>query len=245
MLNIEELLVKRSEAFSLEIPSLVVPAKRILCIAGPNGSGKTTLIACIAGLLAPTGGNIMLDGQSVSKDMRPIRAAMGYIPDEEDWFVKELSAREYFRLLERVYHDAGVTNNMPGRVDYLATMLAFTSFDQPLATLSHGNKKKVQIIAGLMHQPKVLIADELRNGLDPLAIITVEQLVRAEAKRGCCIIAATHDLWWAERIAHSILLLNNGKPVIHKRTATIIKEYGNLEALFMDVMQEHQHVEAL
>ena len=224
---------RRSRSFTLHIPHLTVDQSTIVCVAGPNGGGKTTLIESIAGLIIPASGNLALCGHKVGNDLATTRTIMGFIPDDEAWFVKELCAREYIELLIDVYQKAGIRTDMKKRAQAIANALLFSAFDLPLEQLSHGNKKKVQIIAGLMHEPLVIICDELRNGLDPLAIKAAEQLLRAEAKRGACVIAATHDLWWAERLADDILLLVDGKAAIHQPTANIIKAHGSVENLFM------------
>lgn len=232
MLEVTDLIVHRNKQFSLSLPKLTVAPQHILCVTGPNGSGKTTLIECLAGLLRPDHGTITLAGKPIGTDLAYIKARLGYIPDDETWFVNELSAREYLQLLQAVYVKAGVTADMQSRTAELTAALQFSAFDQPLASLSHGNKKKVQIIAGLLHEPQVLIVDELRNGLDPIAIIAAEHILRREAKRGACIVAATHDLWWAERMASDILLLVNGKPAVSAKTRAIIKKYESVEKLF-------------
>jgi len=121
-----------------------------------------------------------------------------------------------------------------------AEALRFTAFEQVLSSLSHGNKKKVQLIAGLLHQPGIIILDELRNGLDPLAILAAERLIKDEAARGACVVAATHDLWWAERISHETMLLVDGSVAIHDRTDNLLATYGSLEHLFIKLgMKTH------
>lgn len=233
IVSIDNLTIARGGSFTLHIPSLRIKASHILCVAGPNGSGKTTLIECLAGLTRPTKGTVSLDGHAGVRDLRSLKARTGYIPDDDTWFIKELCAQEYFELLEDVYHKAGVTSDMRWRASMLAHALSFTSFKLPLSQLSHGNKRKVQIIAGLMHMPAVIIIDELRNGLDPLSIIAAEQLIRQEARRGACIIAATHDLWWAERFAHDVVLLSNGQIAVQGPKRELVKRYGSLEKLFI------------
>jgi len=170
--------------------------------------------------------------------MRPVKATIGYIPDDENWFVKELCAKEYFGVLINTYGEFGVPKErMEYRVRQLAHTLRFTAFEQSIESLSHGNKKKVQLIAGLLHEPGVIVIDELRNGLDPMAIVAAERIIHDEAARGACVIAATHDLWWAERIAHETMLLLDGAIVIHSDTGELLKKYGSLERLFMQVTQ--------
>jgi ABC-2 type transport system ATP-binding protein len=189
------------------------------------------------GLLQPDSGSVAIHGQLVSQNLRTTKAIVGYIPDDEGWFIKELTAREYIALLAEVYAQAGVTHDTQTQAKMLARSLYFTAFDTQLQHLSHGNKKKVQLIAGLMHSPQIIIIDELRNGLDPLAIMAAEQLLQQEAKRGACIIAATHDLWWAERIASTILLLIDGTIAVQDSKRRIVKEYGSVEQLFISTVQ--------
>jgi ABC-2 type transport system ATP-binding protein len=230
--SIDNLEVQRSSTFQLHIPDLKLSGGDILCIAGANGSGKTTLIECLAGILQPTSGTIRIDGITLSNDIRSIKAHIGFIPDDENWFISELCATEYFELLARIYSEAGATASMPSNVIGYATSLGFTAFKTPLRMLSHGNKKKVQLIAGLMHEPSVVIVDELRNGLDPLAILAAEELILQQAARGACIIAATHDLWWAERIAQEVAFMHNGSVLIHGDTPSLLRTYGSLESMF-------------
>ncbi|HSX32367.1 MAG TPA: ABC transporter ATP-binding protein [Candidatus Saccharimonadales bacterium] len=237
ILQIHDLSAIRSATFKLIVPNFSFKAGSVTCVAGPNGSGKSTLLACMAGLLQPDTGKITLDGQTIGNHLRATKAVLGYIPDDEAWFVGELTANEYFGLLAEVCRQAGVTHDTIARAKVLASKLQFTTFNQQLQQLSHGNKKKVQLIAGLMHQPKVIIIDELRNGLDPLAIIAAEQLIKDEAKRGACIVAATHDVWWAERIATTILLLLNGRIAVADTPRAIIRKHGSVENLFIKTVR--------
>lgn len=234
-IKVTDLTVQRG-SFRLNIPELQLYPGTILCIAGPNGSGKSSMLSSIVGLIKPTQGDIAIQGVPVTHNLRATKASIGYMPDDEGWLIPELTGREYLRLIGGIYLAAGNDASIQSRIQTLGDLLQFSQLDLPLSRLSHGNKKKVQLIAGLMHQPPVIIIDELRNGLDPLAIMTAEHIVRNEAKRGACIIAATHDLWWAERIADEILLLGNGRPVLHKTTRYIIKNYGSVEKAFMHFM---------
>lgn len=233
LLEITDLHLQRTKSFGLNIDHLALPAGAILCVAGPNGSGKTTFVECLSGLLAPHKGYVRINGTVVDNNIKNTKALLGLVPDDEAWFIKELCAKEYFELLINVYKKAGIATDMQKRVATLAKSLYFTSFTQPLEQLSHGNKKKVQLIAGLLHEPQVIIVDELRNGLDPLAVIAAEQLIKNEAKRGACIVAATHDLWWAQRVADEILLLINGEPALHDKTTKITQRYGTVEKAFL------------
>lgn len=237
-LQVQNLEYSHGGTFQLIVHSIQVGAGDILCIAGPNGSGKTTLIECLAGLLMPFRGSVLVQGKSLCGNIKAIKQHIGYVPDDENWFIKELTAREYFDVLVHVYHEAGVTAPLHKNIAQLAKKLSFTNLDVPLQQLSHGNKKKVQCIAALLHDPKIIILDEVRNGLDPMAIIAIEQIIRERAAHGASVIVSTHDLWWSERIATDVLLLQDGKVIVQDKLKTLIEEYGHLEQLFMDVMYE-------
>jgi ABC-2 type transport system ATP-binding protein len=238
ILAIDRLRISRSTSFGLHVDKLRLRAGTVLCVVGPNGSGKTTLLECLTGLLTPPLGAITIAGTKVDQNLRSTKRMVGFVPDDEAWFVKELCAKEYFALLEGVYHKAGTVTDMKERIVRIAGLMQFTAFEQPLRQLSHGNKKKVQLIAGLMHNPALLILDEMRNGLDPLAIITAEKVIAQEAKQGTAIIAATHDLWWAQRIADEVLFLRDGSVVTHEKKSQLLRQYGSLEKLFLQTVGE-------
>lgn len=244
-LKIERIALRRSDRFSLDIQSIKIQGGTILCIAGPNGSGKTTLMECLVGVLASPNIKATIDTRAIGMNLRATKALTGYIPDDEHWFVKELCAAEYFELLSDIYVSVGVPRQkLDYRIRSLAATLQFTTFSQPLESLSHGNKKKVQIVAGLMHEPQLIIVDELRNGLDPFAVVAAEEIIRMEAERGACVVAATHDLWWAERIADETMLLIDGKVAIHKNTVSLLEEFGSLEKLFMRLVRRGEAAHA-
>ena len=239
ILSVTDLRLFRSSSFCLRVKRLTLRSGTILCIAGPNGSGKTSLIECLVGLNRIASSAISIQGQTIDQALYHTKRAIGFVPDDDAWLIRELSAMEYFALLQGIYKDVGVSLPiMQRRIQSLAKQLHFTAFHQSLATLSHGNKKKVQIIAGLMHEPMLIVLDDLRNGLDPLAIMAAEHIVKQEAARGACIVAATHDLWWAERIADETMILVDGGVAIHQKTRALITRYGSLEKLFIHLVAQ-------
>ncbi len=238
LLTIKNLIVQRSSSFALEIPALEVFPGQVVCVTGANGSGKTTLLEAITGLIKPDKGTLALAGFTHKADSLSLKRNLGYIPDDDNWIIPELTAREYFALLASVYKEAGARGNMQARIDILARKLLFTSFDQQVGSLSHGNRKKVQIIGGLLHNPPLLVIDELRNGLDPIAIIQAEALLKSLSRQGMAIVAATHDLWWSERFAKDIVMIGRGKVILQASTKLIVRQAGSVEARFIQLYQE-------
>lgn len=225
----------RSGDFSLEIKKLFLVSGEITCITGANGSGKTTLLEVVTGLLIPADGTVKVFGLTPSSDSLEVKKSIGYIPDDDGWIIPELTAREYFVLLESLYKRAGVRHNLTRQVNKLARNLLFNSFGRQLGTLSHGNRKKVQIIAGLMHKPQLLVIDELRNGLDPIAIKRAEMLIKRFQQNGTTILASTHDLWWAERFSDRVIMVSSGTIAYQEQTDNIINNSGSVEAKFMEL----------
>lgn len=234
ILTINGLKVKRSSVFQLTIPFLNFIPGSVTCIVGANGSGKTTLVESIVGLIAPRKGVVKVSGYEAHLDIAEVKRAIGYIPDDDAWIIPELTANEYFELLITVHSGQTSKRLMLKRVKELADELLFTSLNQQLGNLSHGNKKKVQIIAALLHDPHFIIVDELRNGLDPIAIIRAENILKRKQMSGSAIIAATHDLWWAERFADEIVMIKRGHVVMNDYTKNIVARSGSLEASFME-----------
>jgi ABC-2 type transport system ATP-binding protein len=235
VLKLASLRVRRSASFALEVPALALAAGQVTCVVGANGCGKTTLLEAVAGLAVAVGGSVTLLGQAMHTDSIPARRALGYVPDDDAWLIPELTAREYFDLLGAVYARAGVTHDTNEVAASLAENLLFHDFTQQLGSLSHGNKKKVQLIAGLLHRPRLLVVDELRNGLDPIAIVQAEQLLQRQKQAGTAILAATHDLWWAERFADHIIMIREGRILLQDNTSRIVAAAGSVEARFLEL----------
>ncbi len=227
--------IKRNRSFKLAIPNLTIRAGEITCLLGLNGSGKTTLLELSSGLMLPDKGSLSLSGLNPFKNAVSAKKHLGLIPDDDGWIIAELTAKEYFKLLNSIYKKAGVKTDVYQESLELSQKLFFNSLDQQLGSLSHGNRKKVQIIAALAHHPKLIIVDELRNGLDPLVIKKAENLLVEATEKGAAVLASTHDLWWAERMAKRLLIIQNGKILVDQPTQSIKNRYGSLEARFMEL----------
>ena len=206
-------LVATVGSFTLGPISLVLEQGRTLALLGPNGAGKTTLLHGLLGLLPLSEGGAVLQGMPTTRRHVEWLRAVGVVPDDPNELVPELTAEEYWQLVASTHcADGGDLRSMLRRAGELAEQLQFHPGRRELiGGFSHGMRKKTQLVAALLHRPGLLVVDEPRNGLDPAGIATMEALLSEHTRTGGSVLAATHDLYWAQRIADRVAVINGGR----------------------------------
>jgi ABC-2 type transport system ATP-binding protein len=201
-----------------------------LAIIGPNGAGKTTLLSILGGVLAPTAG-------TVSREPRDV----GWVPQQPAVYGK-LTVAENLRLfarLERVADPDAVVVRMLEQ-----TGLRDRAGDE-LATLSAGNRQRVNIAAGLLADPDVLLLDEPSSSLDPRQRERLWEFVGALARGGTAVVFTTHNVGEAERYADRVLVLADGELLFEGSPAGLHDAVGNqhqdFEAAFVAFLRERGH----
>jgi iron complex transport system ATP-binding protein len=196
--------------------SLSLQSSRLVALLGPNGAGKTTLLKAMAGLL-PARGSVRLDGQPLADLSRQQRAQrIGYLPQghQVHW---PLSARDVVALGRYPHGLADPARMSASHAEAVDAAMRRTDTmqfaDQPVMTLSGGERARVMLARVLAGQPDILLADEPTASLDPRHQITVMQDLKAESRRGALVIAVTHDIALASRLADEIVLMNEGRIV--------------------------------
>ncbi len=184
---------------------LSVRRNGIFAILGPNGSGKTTLIKSVLGLVIPDDGDIRLNGKSVIGEWK-YRNDVNYLPQIAD-FPSNLKVDELFGMIKNLRpKDA---NDTP-----LIEAFGLEPFMQKrLGHLSGGTKQKVNIALTFMFDSELIILDEPTAGLDPISLIHLKELIRAEKERGKTILITSHIMSFVEEITDEIVFLLEG--VIH------------------------------
>ncbi|MBI4013749.1 MAG: ABC transporter ATP-binding protein [Candidatus Rokubacteria bacterium] len=215
--------------------SLAVPPGEIYGLIGPNGSGKTTTVKMLTGLYRPTAGRIVVDGIDLAAEPERAKRTIGYLPDEP-FVYEKLSGREFLHLMGELY---GVPRDeRAARIERLLTLFPLSAvIDTYVEHYSRGNKQKLTILAALLHQPRVLIADEPIVGLDPESIITTRQIFTSFAQAGGAVLLCTHTLTFAEAVCHRVGLLAAGVLVREGDLGALRKAAGlpdaSLEALYL------------
>ena len=183
----------------------------ILGLVGPNAAGKTTLLSILAGLLPPDSGSIRLDGTDVDFDKEPGRRRAFGLMLNGRLLVPELRPLEYFEFLASMY---GMDRRVARRnAEEMGHVLALAPhMGKSIKQLSAGTQKKVEFIAALLHEPRVLVFDEPFEAIDPPAVADLSRLTRDYVQRaGAAAIISTHVLPYVRPLATEIRLLWGGQ----------------------------------
>ena len=175
-------------------------------LLGPNGAGKTTILHMAAGLLAPSAGQVRLDGEPAWRNPSIYRR-LGLVPEREA-VPSHLTARQYVELNARLH---GLDDPRAAAVRAIATVDLADAADRPIGTYSKGMQQRAKIAGALVHDPPVLLLDEPFNGMDPRQRLHMIDMLRSMAAEGRTILFSSHILEEVERLADSILVIYAGR----------------------------------
>lgn len=218
-------------AFSLS------PGQVLGCL-GPNGSGKSTTVKMLTGLLEPTRGKVLFNGQDIQKDLVGFRKCLGYVPEEPNLY-PYLSGREYLELV-------GTLRGMPRsilekKIDTLLDLFSLHSHrHSSIASYSKGMRQRILLIAALMDDPKLLIFDEPLSGLDVTTALVLKNLIKALGQQGKAVFYCSHVLEVVEQVCSNLLILRKGIVLACDTTEAIRRdiEHSSLEQTFMHLVEE-------
>jgi len=200
---------------------LDVPEACLYGLLGPNGAGKTTALRILATLLAPDSGQVQIDGVDALKDPRSVRRRLGYVAQEVA-IDKILTGRELLQLQGDLFH-------LPRRlrdeqIDDLIDRLAMNEWvDRRCGTYSGGMRRRLDLAAGLLHRPKLLVLDEPTVGLDIESRAAIWELLRELVRDGTGILLSSHYLEEVEALADRMAIIDAGR-VIAEGTPECLKQ---------------------
>lgn len=185
-----------------------------LAFIGPNGAGKSTTIKMLTGILYPTSGDIKVLGLNPSKDRVKLSYQIGSVFGQKEQLWVHLSAYENFKFFGAIYDIKKA--DLEKRIDELAEIFNIKSFmHQPVKSLSLGQRMKCEMVASLLHNPKMLFFDEPTIGLDPIAKETLRKLIKKINKElGTTIFFTSHDVGDIEEVCKRVIIINDGKIVL-------------------------------
>ena len=179
-------------------------------LLGPNGAGKTTTIRMVCGLLAPDAGEVTVAGQPVhgARGLRG-RELIGYVPQDVALY-PDLSARENLRFFGRMYRMRGAA--LARRVDEVLELVDLAERgNERVESFSGGMRRRLNIGAGLLHRPTLLVLDEPTVGVDPQSRHAILQSVKEFGASGMAVLYTTHYMEEAERICDRVGIIDHGK----------------------------------
>ena len=211
MISVSELKKFFGDVKAVNGISFDVKKGEVFGLLGPNGAGKTTTIKLLLGLLEPLEGTIKIMDLNPEIDEVQIKSRVGYV-SEEPLIFKSLTPKDLFNFIASI-RKLNAEETSERAQEYMESLGALEYYDQLVATLSHGNKQKIQIISSILHDPDLLILDEPLSGLDAKSVKVVKEILDIHIENGGAVLFSTHIMEIAEDLCDRIAILNRGKIV--------------------------------
>jgi ABC-2 type transport system ATP-binding protein len=207
---------------ALKHVDLEIRRGEIFALLGPNGAGKTTLISIVCGIVTPTAGSVLVDGDDIVRDYRAARSKIGLVPQElhTDMFESAWGTVRFSRGLFGCAPDAGHLEKV------LRDLSLWDKRNDKIMTLSGGMKRRVLIAKALAHEPQILFLDEPTAGVDVELRREMWALVQRLRESGVTIILTTHYIDEAEEMADRIGVVNRGELVVVEEKTALMKKLG-------------------
>jgi ABC-2 type transport system ATP-binding protein len=197
--------------------SFKVEEGEIFGFIGPNGAGKSTTIRLFLSLIYPTKGEARIFGKDCIKFGPELRQEIGYLPSEVFYY-------EGMKVIDLLKYSASFFQKDCTKRLYELSDLMELDLKRRISDLSYGNKKKVGIVQGLLHSPKLIVLDEPTAGLDPLMQHKFFNLIREENKRGATIFFSSHILGEVQRLCNRVAIIKEGSIVNIQDIKTLQKD---------------------
>lgn len=227
---------KGTDFYSVSEMDLAIEKGEIFGLLGPNGAGKTTLISMLSSLIKPTSGSFLIDGLNFQQHKNQLKQLIGIVPQEYALY-PTLTAFENLSYFGNMYGLKGkpLKENIRTHLENLG-LLNFSH--KKIDTFSGGMKRRINLIASILHKPKVLFLDEPTVGVDVQSKnVIIEHLKQLNAT-GTTIIYTSHHLNEAENFCSKVAIIDHGRLICKGRSKALIAENANasnLEELYIDL----------
>src|SRR3954447_5383765 len=223
MLTVKHLRKSFGTVLAVNDASFSVASGQILGLLGPNGAGKTTTVSMVAGLLTPDAGEVLIAGQRLAGDTDPSKRRIGLVPQDLALY-DELTARENLRFFGALFGLTGraLDQAMASALDLVG--LADRARDA-VRTFSGGMKRRLNLAAGLLHDPDVLLLDEPTVGVDPQSRNAIFDNLETLKARGKALLYTTHYMEEAERLPDRTVVIDH-RPGIAEDTLDGLQSRG-------------------
>ncbi len=227
---------KGVDIYAVKPLNFTIQKAEIFGLLGPNGAGKTTLISMLCGLLKPSSGTINIGTQNYQENKKKIQQDIGVVPQEYALY-PTLTAFENLLYFGAMY-DLKKTD-LKNKINQALQDLGLYKFkDKKIKTFSGGMKRRINLIAGILHQPKILFLDEPTVGVDVQSKNAIIQHLKKLNKNGTTIIYTSHHMDEAEQFCSRIAIIDSGEILIEGAPKTLINNTKNamrLEDVYLNL----------
>jgi ABC-2 type transport system ATP-binding protein len=225
---------KGSDKPAIDNISLDIEPGEIYGLLGPNGAGKTTTISILCGLFDPTIGNVYIDGMNYEHSAEKIKSIIGVVPQDIALY-PSLTAKENLVFFGHLYGLKG--KQLRDRINECLELFGLEkNADRKIKTYSGGMKRRINLIAGILHKPKVIFLDEPTVGVDVQSRNVILEHLRNINKEGTTLIYTSHYMEEAENFCTRVAIIDQGKIITEGRPKDLIDskdEYTDLESIFL------------
>ncbi|MGF9966970.1 ABC transporter ATP-binding protein [Bacillus rhizoplanae] len=214
VIEIKNLTKTYGKARGISDISFNVEQGEIFGFIGPNGAGKSTTIRTLLSLIYPTSGSATIFGKDCIQFAPEIKKEIGYLPSEI-FYYDNMKVKDLLKYSASFYK-----KDCSKRIQELAEIMDL-DLNKKIDDLSLGNKKKVGIVQGLLHEPKLIILDEPTSGLDPLMQQKFFELLEEENRKGATILFSSHILSEVQRLCNRVAIIKEGKIVTVEKISTL------------------------
>lgn len=223
MLVAERLVKAYRGARVVEEVSLVLRPGSIVGLVGANGAGKSSTIKMLAGLIEPTEGTVLLDGEATTTP--ETRRRIGYLPEDSPLY-EELDPLRLFRFFGSLYGVPAKEAERRGKTILTRLDLKEAHWKKPVGNMSKGMRRKVAVALALLHDPAVVVFDEPTSGLDPVTVQEMGAFFLELRDQGKAILLSAHNLPQVEQVCDEIIIMHNGHAVAQGSLAELRDEWG-------------------
>lgn len=239
MLQVEHLTKEFGGMTAVRDLSFTVNGGEMVGLLGPNGAGKTTTIRCIASLLQPTGGRILLKGHDISNNPVEAKRALAFVPEVPNPY-EMLTVMEHLRFVAAAYK---MEEELEHAEEILTRLDLWDKRNDLGASLSKGMRQKLACACAFIHRAQVFLFDEPLIGLDPKGMRELKSMLMERRAQGNALLISTHMLDTAERLCDRVIILNKGS-LIEEGTVSELHERlksstdSTLEDMFLQLTEE-------
>jgi len=221
ILQLQNISKRYGDKIAVDSLELNVPQGSIYGIIGPNGAGKTTTIRMVMNIIAPDSGQVLFEGRPTDNTFKD---RVGYLPEERGLY-KKMTLREVIQYMGQL--KSASRQEIDCKMDgWLERMKLEDYKNKKVEELSKGMQQKLQFITTLIHDPEIIILDELFSGLDPLNIELITRVILELKQKGKTILFSTHVMEQAEKLCEYICMINGGKKVLDGFLSDVKGRYG-------------------